>query len=531
MELAAADAQPNGSAASRADAAAWDHTLLTVARQRWLIGLRWLFALAASASLLLESFLHDATAIRRPVALWGVIAGLAAINVVWTLIARRLVSATSHEPAQRLSRSAAALANAQVAVDLLILTLILRFSGGVECPLAIFYVFHMAIGALLLGPSQAVLQGIWAMVLYAGLAIGELEGWLQPHFPFDLATGTAGLYRQGGFVAVMVATVSTGILGTLYFTLHIADWLRERERQLRDTNSALMRSQIAINDLQARRSRFMRTAAHQLKGPLATIQTMAGLLVDDNMPPDAVHGMARRIVRRCGDALVQVDELLTLARVKEADPARHRESVCDAGRALQAIAKRLKPLAEGRQLHLQVDVAKDDLRIHVDSRDLDDCLGNIVDNAIKYNRPGGQVWLRAATSAQQLVGVPEGDWVRIDAIDTGIGFDPRELERQPSGEGTLFDAFHRGNNALAAGIPGSGLGLAIVQEVMEQVGGRVFIASRPGQGTHVTLLFPSAARATTGPTARNTRAAEVHTLPEGEPAAARRPRPEEISHA
>jgi len=531
VELAAADARSIGGAASQPDAAAWDHTLLTVTRQRWLIGLRWLFALAASAALLLEGYLHGASAIRRPMALWVVIAGLAAINVVWTLIARRLVARTSQESAERLSRSAAALANAQVAVDLFILTLILRFSGGVECPLAIFYVFHMAIGALLLGPAQAVLQGIWAMVLYAGLAIGELQGWLQPHFPFDLATGTHGLYRQGGFVAVMVATVSTGILGTLYFTLHIADWLRERERQLRDTNTALMRSQIAIQDLQARRSRFMRTAAHQLKGPLATIQTMAGLLVDDNIPPTAVRDMAGRIVRRCGEALVQVDELLTLARVKEADPARHRGSICDAGRVMLATARRFKPLAEGRQLHLQVDVADNDLRIRVDPRDLEDCLGNIVDNAIKYTQPGGQIWLRASIGTQQLRGVPNGDWIRIDAIDTGMGFDPHELERQPSGDGTLFDAFHRGNNALAAGIPGSGLGLAIVQEVMEQVGGRVLIASRPGQGTHVTLLFPSAACAANGPTARDTRATEMQTLPEGELAAARRPRPEEISHA
>ena len=138
----------------------------------------------------------------------------------------------------------------------MLLTAILRYTGGAENPLAIFYLFHMAIVSLLLPPWQAILQGVWAVLLYAVLVIGEWQLWFAPHYPF-LPAFDIRMYAQAEYVFAVLLVVACGIFGTLYFTLHIARQMHAQERELQRTNAALRQSQVAIQDLQHRRSRFM----------------------------------------------------------------------------------------------------------------------------------------------------------------------------------------------------------------------------------------------------------------------------------
>jgi hypothetical protein len=78
-----------------------------------------------------------------------------------------------------------------------------------------------------------------------------------------------------------------------------------------------------------------------------------------------------------------------------------------------------------------------------------------------------------------------------------MGFDPDMLVGTTGTAASAFDAYRRGNNALAAGIAGSGLGLAIVQAVLEQAGGRIAIQSSPGKGTQLSLKLPGSIAAGT----------------------------------
>jgi signal transduction histidine kinase len=73
--------------------------------------------------------------------------------------------------------------------------------------------------------------------------------------------------------------------------------------------------------------------------------------------------------------------------------------------------------------------------------------------------------------------------VRIEIRDNGMGIAGSSLE-------SIFEPFHRGNEALAANIPGSGLGLTIVREIVEQARGRITVTSQPGQGSEFVLWFP-----------------------------------------
>lgn len=481
--------------------------LVVMLRLRWFIRLRWGFVGAAIALLALEHVVWSG--VRRPPALVGLLTGLGMVNLIWILVSRALVDAPRRTVASPEAKVPylVAFANVQVAVDLLLLTGILRYTGGVENPFAVFYLFHMAIMSLILTRWQAILQAAWALVLYSTLAIGEWQQWITPHFDF-LPWSPLGIYMRPGYVLTALAAVASGIVGALYFNSWIGKHFQSQEGDLHRVNAALQKAQLAIQDLQRRRSRFMQTAAHQLKSPLAVIQTLTDLIRSKVVPPEAVAGTCDKVIRRCQDGIAQVAELLTLARVQEADPARHRQSQTDVREVVAELCRRFRPLAEGRQIEL-VEWAppEGNLYVSVDAHDLRDCLGNLIENAIKYTPGPGRV--RVMITSKQEHGQLES--VGIHISDTGIGIDPSLLQ-SPDGEPghePIFDAFRRGANVITAGIPGTGLGLSIVREVVEQAGGRIGVVSRVGAGSSFTVTLPASSGGAGQTMVRDTRATKV----------------------
>ncbi|UCG15765.1 MAG: HAMP domain-containing histidine kinase [Phycisphaerales bacterium] len=486
--------------------------LVSMLQLHWFIRLRWCMVVGALVALAVERGVFQ---VKRP-GVWGLvlaIAALALINVGWMVLSRLLTRRVGSSAVRDLSAFPHALlyANAQVSIDLLLLTLILRCTGGVESPMAIFYLFHMAIGSLLLKASHALLQGVWATALYAGLGIGELAGWIQPHYAFLPGLAEIGLFDRPQYVAVAITVLGCGVFGTLYFTLHIARRLDEREAQLRRTNVALQRSQRAITDLQQRRSRFMQTAAHQLKSPLAGIQTLTGLIRDDVIPAGALHSTCDKIIQRCRDGIAHVHELLTLARVHGADPRRRHASPIDVGNVVRELSEKNRLLAEKKGLTLECHVAQGvDLNAFVDSTDLKDCVANLLENAIKYTDAPGSITVTVRAEGSEPSGSRVSKFVSVTVGDTGMGIEPEMLTGGDGvGAGSVFDAFRRGNAALASGIPGSGLGLAIVREVIEQTHGRLRVWSRVGEGSAFTVMFPAQLVLAEGTTARDTRSSEI----------------------
>lgn len=471
---------------------AGDHSrgaaLMTMMRLHWFIRLRWAFLVVALVVLMIERLaLPD---LQRPLlGLIVVLAALGLVNFGWVALSHFVFRRFREEAADGPQRYVELFANAQVAVDLLLLTCILRFTGGAENPMAIFYLFHMAIVALLLQRWQAILNGIWALTLYAALAIGEWREWLAPHYEF-LPQCPANLHTEPEFVFVSLVVVGCGIFGTLYFTLQIARRLQEREQALRDANEALQGSQIAIQDLQQRRSRFMQTAAHQLKSPLAAIQTLTELIRGNIIPPEAIRGTCDKIVQRCREGIGQVAELLALARVQEADPRRHERSEADVRAVVSSLCERFGVVATEKQVELTCHMPETgELLINIDPQDLSDCAGNLIDNAIRYTPGPGSVTVTVSTETPASGPAK----VSIAVTDTGIGISPEILiskDGNPA-HAPVFDAFRRGNNALTAGIPGTGLGLSIVREIVEQAEGRIRASSSPNKGSTFTLTFPT----------------------------------------
>lgn len=479
--------------------------LLDLMRARWLILWRWIILLAAIGLIMVDRVLLPGA--NRPAGVL-VCAGLLGLaNVVWIILHRQVpIPDAPATPEPRILTSVVVLTNAQMIVDLLLLTVMLRYTGGVENPLVVVYLFHVVLAAQLLRSLNAFVQGAAALVLYSTVVVGEWAGWLTPHYSFLPAVAGLKLHEDGASVLAAIGALAVAISGCLLSMMRISFHLDAQERTLERTHRDLSLSYQAIQKMQAQRARFTWTAAHQLKSPIAVIQTLAALVRDGVATGEQVRDVSERIIRRCASGIEQVSELLTLARIEQNTPDRHVSAQTHVETILlklhvrfaePALAKGITlsaPVVHGAPTSKEegnaaaraglevprnvIDVPRVEpsLRVAVDDRDLEDCIGNVLDNALKYTAAGGAITVSITPNTRDI---------EVRVSDTGIG-----IAEESHAE--LFEPFRRGQTALKAGVPGSGLGLAIVKEVLDQAGGRVAVQSKVGEGTTVLMTLPRA---------------------------------------
>jgi two-component system sensor histidine kinase SenX3 len=226
--------------------------------------------------------------------------------------------------------------------------------------------------------------------------------------------------------------------------------------------------------LDAIRRDFVANASHELKTPAASIQAAAETLrraVDDD--PDAVARFATQLERDALRLSRIVADLLDLSRLESglgADERVHLDAI------VREEAQRFEDAAAEAELHLVVDAPSATI-VRGSPRDLSLLVRNLVDNAIRYTRPGGSVTVR--------VGATDGSAV-LRVSDTGVGIPQRDLTR-------IFERFYRVDRARSRETGGTGLGLAIVKHVAENHGGSVDVRSELGAGTEVEVALPARA--------------------------------------
>ncbi len=218
--------------------------------------------------------------------------------------------------------------------------------------------------------------------------------------------------------------------------------------------------------------RLIADASHELRTPLAAMRVELDVnLMDDDLPPASreVLESTREEVDRMSRI---VNNLLTLARVDEGRLELLTTTV-DLGEAIDAAARPLRPLADAKQVRLEVN--GEHAEAIADPHRLHQALTNFIDNAIKFSEPGGEVIVSAWRSNGE---------VGVTVKDSGPGI-PAEARAQ------VFDRFYRADPARGRAGSGSGLGLSICREVADAHGGRVWVESEEGEGTAFSLALPA----------------------------------------
>lgn len=227
-----------------------------------------------------------------------------------------------------------------------------------------------------------------------------------------------------------------------------------------------------IKELDRVRAEFLATVSHDLRSPLATIRGYVDLLEKVGPVTDQQREFLEKIRRSIVHLTALVSDLVELGRIEagvelEMEPF-HLESIID------AVVDGYRQIAAEKGLTLKWELTPLPL-IRGNPHRLRRVMENLLSNAVKYNREGG--WIDVSAECQE-------GYIVVRVADSGIGIPPEDLPH-------IFDRFYRVQRPETEDIEGTGLGLSIVKSIVEKHGGRVWVESRPGEGTTFTLLLPA----------------------------------------
>jgi two-component system phosphate regulon sensor histidine kinase PhoR len=227
-----------------------------------------------------------------------------------------------------------------------------------------------------------------------------------------------------------------------------------------------------VRRLETVRRDFISNLSHELRTPLASLKALTETLQDGALddPP-----AARRFIDQIQietDALTQmVTELLELSRIESGRLSLDLKPV-PAYELLESSSKRMQMQVERAGLSLRVECAENLPKVNIDSQRLEQVLVNLIHNAVKFTKPGGEVILEAEAGNGE---------VRFAVRDTGIGIPADDVPR-------IFERFYRVDKSRTGS--GTGLGLSIAKHIVEAHKGRIWAESFEGRGSTFYFTIP-----------------------------------------
>ncbi|MBI4375103.1 MAG: hypothetical protein HY549_01510 [Elusimicrobia bacterium] len=412
----------------------------------WFINLRWIAASVAAVAVFASQHILHLLPGEVTLQLWLGIATLWLLNVVFSRLRREFGNMRSY-------------LLWLITTDLLILTYLLHFSGGLENPLFILYTFHVIIAGILLSATDAYLVSSLVAALFLLLAFGEYSEKashytlsLFPHF-FQ-AQGTEHASHQLPFVVTVSGTFLVLIGGTTFFTTAIMQRLRESHRHLLQTERLSSLGQLTTY------------IAHEVNNPIGIISTRIKL-ARSNRPecssPQFLQETLEIVDRQADRVGAVVQSLLNLSK-----PQLQPKSPVDLNEPLSEALYLASGRLSGAGVALQQNLADSLPKVSARHNDLVHGFLNIINNAVDAMPRGGLLKIET--------GLSDG-WIHADIADTGAGMAAENLEK-------IFDPFYTTKKS------GTGLGLPISLALIKSLGGEIKVGSSLGQGSRFTIRLP-----------------------------------------
>jgi len=367
--------------------------------------------------------------------------------------------------------------------DLVALTVLLHFTGGIENPFIFYYVFHIIIASILHHYRIAYLLATSALLMVVTLVGLEYAG-VIPHVNL-VGFASPALYLEGTYILAVVTALATILYSTTYMTTAISGELRKRQREvvelrerlLREKTGELEQSSRELAKLEEEKSRFLRflgIAAHDLKAPLTAIQGFLWVMLGGYAGEitDKQRNMLERSTRRIKELMNLISDLLDIPRIETGQIVQEMKEV-----SLRQIVKDacddLRDQAEQKGIKLKVELPQTLPKISGSNPRLQQLVTNLVNNAINYT-PEGIVTVRVSKGHNDT---------KVEVMDTGIGIPPEDLPK-------VFDDFFRASNVESKG---TGLGLSITKRIVEAHEGKIWAESpypESSVGSKFTFILP-----------------------------------------
>ena len=244
-----------------------------------------------------------------------------------------------------------------------------------------------------------------------------------------------------------------------------------------DTEQVVIGAVIVVIDIteisrrEQLRREFTSNVSHELKTPLTSISGFAEIMKSGGTDEATVVDFSRSIYDEAQRLISLVSDIIKLSELDDGTIEYEPETV-DLYTLSLEIASRLSPQAQEKKIHFTVNGEK--AEITGVRKILDEIIFNLCDNAVKYNRSGGDVKVSVKNSA---------DTVTVTVSDTGIGIPTAQQDR-------VFERFYRVDKARSKSIGGTGLGLSIVKHGVMYHNAQISLESKENEGTTVVINFP-----------------------------------------
>jgi two-component system phosphate regulon sensor histidine kinase PhoR len=243
-----------------------------------------------------------------------------------------------------------------------------------------------------------------------------------------------------------------------------------------DAALALLFDVTKLERLESVRREFVANVSHELRTPLtsiaASVETLIDGAADDLDDARRFLEIIRKHTQRMGDLIEDLTDLSLI----ETGAVSLTPRDLDVAEVVHGLVEHFAPLAADRGVRIQVDLPSP-FPLWADRRRLEQILTNLLDNAVKFNKPGGTVAIRGSRGDRGSV---------LTIEDSGIGIPADSLEK-------IFHRFHQVSRDRSRAVRGTGLGLAIVKHLMRLHDGSVTVSSELGEGSRFTLEFPDVA--------------------------------------
>src|SRR5579884_1345634 len=268
----------------------------------------------------------------------------------------------------------------------------------------------------------------------------------------ELTDSQTGVDRHIEVSAVPIQKSSSEIIGAVVLFHDITD-LRRVDQMRRD---------------------FVANVSHELRTPLSILSGYLEMLLDNpKISRDELARILPIMQRHSTRLALLVDDLLSLAQL-ESPGAKLERAVVNLAELFNNVALDWKEKLAAKGLRVVMEVDADAATLRADETRLQEVLHNLLENALKYSRPNGQIWLQAKRRHSEVV---------LSVKDEGIGIGKEDLPR-------IFERFFRADKARSRELGGTGLGLAIVKHIAQLHGGYVEAESELGRGTVIRVILP-----------------------------------------
>ncbi len=230
-----------------------------------------------------------------------------------------------------------------------------------------------------------------------------------------------------------------------------------------------------IRKLENARKDFVANVSHELKTPLTSIRGFTETLLRDSPEnPETTRRFLEKIEKNASQLQNLVEDLLRLSEIESGRIEFHpvKLSLQD---IFQEIQREFSEPVEKKNLKLEIKLPQD-LSVSAEPAAVKQIMINLIDNAIKYTPPGGQLILSAS---------PQEEFAKITVSDTGMGIPKQDLPH-------IFERFYRVDKARSRDMGGTGLGLSIVKHLVQTHGGDVGVQSTEGKGSQFYFTLPLA---------------------------------------